>query len=254
MTVLSERELIGELGKGILLHPLKPGSIKACNICLTASEYAYAIGRDERLPIMMQVNPNNPNEEQKYFELPPRDTTLVWTDESLWLSSYLCSTIHSRVELVSKGMGHIGTRVNPWWLGVLCIAFHNLSDTPRRLYVRNTKEPIAYLMVHRLSSKSSIKSNIDTAARLDVLQGCQNAREIYEWYNNRANTWMSTDKNLLKKLMIDSDEYKNLKSGGVQLFVSSYIGSDQMTVWTAIIAITGLGASLINLATILFGK
>lgn len=254
MTVLSERELTGQLGKGILLHPLKPETIKACNICLTASEYAYAIGKDERLPIQTQVNPNNPSEEKKYFEIPPKDTTLVWTDESIWLSSYLCSTIHSRVDLASKGIGHIGTRVNPWWIGVLCIAFHNLSDSPRRIYVKDTTEPIAYLMVHRLSSKSSIKSNMDTAARLDVLQGCQNATEIYEWYNNRANTWMSADKNLLKELMLESTEYKNLKSGGLQLWISSYIGSDQMTVWTAVMAVTSFVTSLLTAITLWLGN
>lgn len=95
---------------------------------------------------------------------------------------------------------------------------------------------------------------MDTAARLDVLQGCQNATEIYEWYNNRANTWMSADKNLLKELMLESTEYKNLKSGGLQLWISSYIGSDQMTVWTAVMAVTSFVTSLLTAITLWLGN
>ncbi len=251
MTVLSERELTSQLGKGILLHPLKPGTIEACNICLTASEYAYAIGKQERLPLLTHPNPDDPKEEKKYFEIPPKDTTLVWTDESIWLSSYLCSTVHSTVKLVSKGIGHIGTRVNPLWHGVLCIAFHNLSDSPCRMYVQDTTKPIAYLIVHNLSSKSSISNmDIDVGTRMDVLKGYKNIEEIYEWSTNPANTWMSVNKNLLKKLMLESPEYKDLKSGGLQLWISSYIGSDQMTVWTAVMALTSLVTSLLTAITL----
>ncbi|MEO3707241.1 hypothetical protein [Trichormus azollae] len=51
MSVLSDQDIIRELGKGIVFYPLKPGSIKACDLCLTASEYAYAIGLKKCLPI-----------------------------------------------------------------------------------------------------------------------------------------------------------------------------------------------------------
>jgi deoxycytidine triphosphate deaminase len=257
MTVLSERELTGQLGKGILLHPLKPGTIEACNICLTASEYAYAIGKEERLPIKTEVNLNKPNDKKKFFEIPPNDTTLVSTDEAIWLSSDLCSTVHSTVKLVSKGIGHIGTRVNPLWHGVLCIAFHNLSDSPCRMYVQDTTKPIAYLIVHNLSSKSSISNmDIDVGTRMDVLKGYKNTEEIYEWYNNGDNTWMTTNKIWLKQLMLESPEYRKyrkLKSGRLRLWISSYIGSDPMTTWTAVIAFTSILALVLSIINALAG-
>ncbi len=245
MSVLSERDIIGELGRGILFHPLKPGSIKACSLCLTASEYAYALGQKRRLTIQTEPKKNKPSEEQKFFLIPPRDTVLVWTDESIWLSSYLYCPIYSRVGLVSQGIGHIGTRVNPCWSGVLCIALHNLSDEEIRINVRDINEPIAYLMVDRLASKSSTNSNIDISARLDVLRGQSNTNEIHDFFNERDNRWMAGDTALLRKLMQDSDEYKKLKIGIHQILLLR-LGADPMTRWTAIAAIAALLTAIIT--------
>ncbi len=67
MAVLSDRDIVRELGKGILFHPLKPESIKVCRLCLTASEYAYALNQQRRIPIQSEPSRNNPSEECKYF-------------------------------------------------------------------------------------------------------------------------------------------------------------------------------------------
>ena len=245
MSVLSERDIVGELGRGILFYPLKPGSIKACSLCLTASEYAYALGQKQRLTVQSEPKPNKPGEEQKFFCIPPRDTVLVWTDESIWLSSYLYCPIYSRVGLVSQGVGHIGTRVNPSWSGVLCIALHNVSNEAIRINVRDVNEPIAYLMVYRLSSKSSTNSNIDISARLDVLRGRPNSNEIYDFFTDRDNRWMTGDTALLRKLLQDSDEYKKLKIGIHQVLFLR-LGADPMTRWTAIAAIAALLTAIIT--------
>jgi deoxycytidine triphosphate deaminase len=247
MSVLSERDIIGELGRGILFHPLKPGSIKACSLCLTASEYAYAIRQKQRLTIQVERRSNQQGqvEEQKFFCIPPRDTALVWTDESVWLNSYLCGPLYSRVGLVSEGMGHIGTRVNPCWSGVLCIALHNVSDEEIRINVRDVNEPIAYLMIQRLSSKSSNNSNIDIPARLDVLRGRPNTNEIYDYFNQRENRWMTGDTALLQKLLQDSGEYKKLKTG-IHQILFLHLGADPMTRWTAVAAIAALLTAIIT--------
>ncbi|MGB7442814.1 MAG: hypothetical protein WA919_17250 [Coleofasciculaceae cyanobacterium] len=245
MSVLSERDIIGELGRGILFHPLKQGSIKVCSLCLTASEYAYAIGQKQRLTIQTEQNRNKPDEEQKFFCIPPRDTALVWSDESIGLSRYLCAPLYSRVALVSQGIGHIGTRVNPSWSGVLCIALHNFSDEELRINVRDVNEPIAYLMVHRLSSKSLNNSNIDVSARLDVLRRRPNSHEIHDYFNERNNRWMTGDIDLLRKLMHDSEEYKKLKLGIYQTLLLR-LGEDQITRWTALAAIAALLTAIIT--------
>ena len=47
------------------------------------------------------------------------------------------------VDRVSVALGHIGTRVNPNWPGVPCIAIHNFSEAAIRVNVRDVQSPIA---------------------------------------------------------------------------------------------------------------
>jgi deoxycytidine triphosphate deaminase len=250
MSHLSNRDIIRELGRGIFFHPLKPGidshqlgSIRACDLCLTASEYAYAIGKKERLIIQTEPKQDKPSEEQKFFYIPPKDTALVWTDESVYLSAYFRGSLYSVVGLVSKGVGHIGTRVNPCWSGVLCIALHNTSDEQIKINVRDVNQPIAYLAIEKLSSKSSTNSNSDSPARLDVLRELPNRHEIDDFFNQKEHNWMKGDKDTLKKLMLDSNEYKKNKRGISDLFLLR-LGSDEMSRWTAVAAIAALLTAL----------
>jgi deoxycytidine triphosphate deaminase len=244
MSVLSDRDIIRELGRSILFHPLKPGSIKACDLCLTASEYAYAIGKKQRLTIETEPKKDKPDEEQKFFLIPPRDTVLVWTDESVWLSNQFRGPLYSVVDRVSNGLGHIGTRVNPCWSGVLCIALHNVSDEAVRINVRDVKQSIVYLAIEKLSSNSSSNSKPDNPARLDVLSEQPNRQEIDIYFNKKENSWMRGDTDRLKKLMLESDEYKKLKRG-VHDTLLSLLGSDEQVRWTAISAIAALLAVII---------
>lgn len=236
MSILSDRDIIRELGKGIFLHPLKAGTIKACDIRLTASEYAYAIGSQQRLNIRSEPRKHKPNEEQLFFEIPPRDTALVWTDESVYLSDRFRGPLYSTVEMVSKGIGHIGTRVNPCWSGVLCIALHNLSELPIRVNVRDVNQPIVYLAIEKLSSKSLHGRNIDKAARLDILKGLPNTNEIHDFFSQKENAWMAGDSHELTRRMLNSNEYKSIKKGSIDTFRILF-SQDALTYWAVIAAI-----------------
>lgn len=236
MSVLSHQDIIRELGRGIFFHPLKPGSIKDCDLCLTAGECAYAIGQEQRLPIGTEPNKDRPGEEQKFFDIPPRDTALVWTSESVWLSNEFRGPLYSVVKRVSDGLGHIGTRVNPNWSGILCIALHNVSDKPIRIYVEDVKKPIAYLAIERLSSKRSkpLGNHIpDVSGRDDVLHGRRNTEEIREFLNKPENGWMKDKRDWLKQLMLESTEYKELKKG-VKDTLLGFLGSSEDTRWNRI--------------------
>lgn len=253
MSILSDRDIIRELGRGIFFHPLKPspkskhlkGSIRASDLCFTASENAYSMGLQQTLPIQTESNPDQPNEEQKFFYIPPRDTTLVWTDESVWLSNQFRGPLYSVVEQASEGLGHIGTRVNPCWAAVLCIPLHNVSDKPLRIDVRNVNKPIAYLAIEKLSSRSSIDQNSDNPGRMDLIDGKPNSQAISDFYNKTENLWMK-DKDKLKARMEKSDEYQELKKG-VKDKLLGFLGSDQQTRWTALGVIISLIALLIAL-------
>ncbi|WP_353929822.1 hypothetical protein WJM97_16150 [Okeanomitos corallinicola TIOX110] len=236
MSVLSDRDIIRELGKGIYFHPLKPspkskrlkGSIRATDLCFTASENAYSIGLQQPLLIQTEPKPDKPNEEQKFFYIPPRDTALVWTDESVWLSNQFRGPLYSVVEQASEGLGHIGTRVNPCWAGVLCIPLHNLSDKPLRIDVRNVNKPIAYMAIEKLSSSTNPDS--DNPGRMDLIEGKPNSQAISEFYNKTENLWMKDSRKLREKMMYESEEYQNLKQDLKDTLIS-FLGSSEDTRW-----------------------
>jgi deoxycytidine triphosphate deaminase len=249
MSVLSDRDIVRNLGRGILIYPFKPESVKACRVCLTASEYAYAIGKKQRLIIQTEQKVGSSGQEQKFFYIPAKDTALIWSDESIHFNRYFCGSIHSRVGLASQGTGHLGTTVNPGWSGVLCIAIHNLSDNPIRINVKDVDVPIAYLVVYKLSSES-LAENKDTPGRLDLLKGFPNRSEIDDWFNDRSNKWMVGDTNLLEKKLKDSETYRKIKRSAPQSFILQYVVSEPALVWTflsVLIALLSLIVTTISL-------
>ena len=205
MSVLSEQDIIDELGKGILIYPFKKSQLTGSCLALTASAYAYAI-KDKKL-LDAHSDPNQP--EQKFFTLPPRDTVLVWTNESVCINECFCGSIIARVRLVSKGIGHIGTRVNPNWEGILCITLHNLSDAAIQI---NLGETIAYLRFHKLLSKSWTPKNLHNPARPDILpEGCSVPDKLNRWIYDGSNRWRRGNEDaLMEKLKNDSTDYQEI--------------------------------------------
>jgi deoxycytidine triphosphate deaminase len=203
MSVLSEQDIIDELGKGILIYPFNKSQLTGSALALTASAYAYAI-KDKKL-LDAHSDPTQP--EQKFFTLPPRDTVLVWTNESVCINECFCGSILARVRLVSKGIGHIGTRVNPNWGGVLCITLHNLSDVAIQI---NLGEPIAYLRFHKLLSKSLTPKNLHDPARLDIIpESCPVPDKLHRWIHDPTKRWRRGNEEALKEqLNNDSPDYK----------------------------------------------
>jgi len=203
MSVLSEQDIIDELGKGILIYPFNKSQLTGSALALTASAYAYAI-KDKKL-LDAHSDPNQP--EQKFFTLPPRDTVLVWTNESVCINECFCGSIIARVRLVSKGIGHIGTRVNPNWGGIFCITLHNLSDAAIQI---NLGEPIAYLRFHKLLSKSLTPKNLHDPARLDIIpESCPVPDKLHRWIHDPTKRWRRGNEDaLMEQLKNDSPDYK----------------------------------------------
>ena len=204
MSVLSERDIIEELGKDILIYPFKQENLIGCCLWLTASEYVYSI----KLKALL-VPQTDPQSNKLFFNIPKGDTVLVWTNEAVLLSDSFCGSIHSKVSLVAKGIGHIGTKVNPNWSGILALALHNLSDADAGIRI-DVGENIAYLRFYRLDSKSSSPPDLDSSARLDILPGPP-PPQLVSWINDRQNLWRKGSRQALEKRLRESSEYKTAK-------------------------------------------
>lgn len=211
MSVLSEWDIINELGRGIFIYPFKgkEHSIRGCCVCLTASEYAYTFNIDQQTQ-QKQTLLLKDQQDNKFIKIPSRKTAIIWTNESVFVDNYLCGAIHSQVKLVSQGIGHLGTRVNPNYGGVMAIAIHNLSDNDIQIKVGDT---IAYLRIHRLSSKSSFSPYRDDPGKLNdaIPEDYPTPQELKNWLNDSQNLWRRGDKNDILKVLEQSSEYKKAK-------------------------------------------
>jgi len=243
MSVLSEWDIINELGRGIFFYPFKEkteDSIRGCCLCLTASEHAYTFNFDQQTQKKESVRLTDAPD-HKLIKIPSRKTAIIWTKESVFLDNYLCGSIHSKVKLVSQGIGHLGTRVNPNYGGVLAIALHNLSDNEIQINVGDT---IAYLRIHRLSSKSSFPSaNRDHAGKLKdaIPPGYVQPPELLDWLEDPQNRWREGNKKDIGDVLKASSEYKKAKdelkkqSIGYRL-LGKYWPQWEPMVWATIIA------------------
>lgn len=202
MSVLSEFDIYRELGREILIYPFSIDKMKGGCLRLTASEHIYKPYSAEKVNIKEEFLKDANGEEikdekgnskkKRYFVIEQNDTVAVWTNESIFLGGGFCASIHSRVRLVSQGLGHIGTKVDPSWCGILAIALHNTSGRDIKVEAGDT---IAYLRFHQFQSSSlySLPRHENTGKLYDIfgnLENSSNLADLSKWlYEDQEAKW-----------------------------------------------------------------
>ena len=126
--MLSNVDIVKELGKNILIFPFNELNLKGASYNLTPSKYAWNLTTKQRVY----------DQSREIITLESRSTTVIETVESIWVSKKIAGTYHSKVILVSKGIGHIGTTLDPEYIGCSLIAIHNVSDEIIELDIQKT--------------------------------------------------------------------------------------------------------------------
>lgn len=155
--MLSNVDIIKELGENIAILPFCKDMIKGNNINLRTSDLAWSI-RTKTTAIAEDGS-------GKYIKLLPHDTTLIETFESIAVTDVIAGTCHSRVPVTSMGTGHIGTVLNPNWIGRLLIAIHNHTDEDKRLEIG---KPFVAVVFQYLNTKSTYPAE-NKPSRVDML-------------------------------------------------------------------------------------
>lgn len=186
--MLSKFDIQKELGKGICLFPLDLSNIKENSINLCAGNIAWSTSTREVFFSEEEKDKNKRfslTQDKKYCKscaiekgksaivegqngaqyilILPLSTTLIETKEVLAISSNIGGTYHSKVGLVSKGLGHIGTMVGPNFSGDSLIAIHNISND---LVVLNVGESFVSVVFHYLNTPFTY-SNPTTSGHTD---------------------------------------------------------------------------------------
>lgn len=98
-------------------------------------------------------------ENKKYTVLLPFSTTLIETEEVLAVDNYIGGTYHSKVGMVSLGLGHIGTMLGTNFSGHSLIAIHNVSKEPVKIRVGDTFVSVIFNYLKTpIASKNTTKN------------------------------------------------------------------------------------------------
>lgn len=196
--MLSFVDIKKELGKNIYIYPVYPSSIKANSIDLHASKFAWSLKTKKPLA-----------RSQGCHIVPPNDTALVYTEESIYVSHKIGGSYHSKVTLVSQGLGHIGTTLDAHYIGNSLIALHNHSNDNFNLRIGQELVTLHLFYLHSpIFSNEQGNDNDPGHPRMIMAFDKKSVSQYISWRDQ--NQWVTSQRALLHK-MLDSDEYKQCK-------------------------------------------
>lgn len=223
--MLSKRDIQKELGKEINIYPLITENIKENSINLSVSSncwtgdngVVYWYG-DENFSLLKNANSketftlkkgdpsivtvDTKNHEKEYLLLLPHTTTAIETKEVIGVGKNIGGALHSKVGIVAKGIGHIGTMLGPGYCGHLLVSLHNITNDVIALKVGSTFVSISfdYLETGVERTSSTISGHVDKFSDLG-LNINEDTRDYItkDWKNNIDE---------IREKMILSDEYK----------------------------------------------
>lgn len=192
--MLSIIDIKKELGENIYIYPVHIESIKSNSIDLHVSKYAWSITTKKSIS------------NGDYVEIDPNDTALIYSEESIYVSNRIGGSYHSKVSLVSQGLGHIGTSLDSQYIGCSLIAIHNHSKNSQKLKIGSEFVTIQFWYLNTPDYDGAVAHD-NEPGHPRVLSGFSDSHYI-EWRDK--NPWAAR-KNALYHQMIESDEYVKCK-------------------------------------------
>lgn len=193
--MLSIVDLKKELGENIYIYPVHIESIKSNSIDLHVSRFAWSLSTKKSIA-------NN-----DYIVIEPNDTALIYSEESIYISNRIGGSYHSKVTLVSKGAGHIGTTLDAQYIGCSIVAIHNHSKESIELKIGNEFVTLQFWYLNTPDYENT-PSHDNEPGHPRMLNGLEDVNSYIEWRDR--NTWTTRKKDLFLK-MTESDEYKKCK-------------------------------------------
>ena len=193
--MLSIVDIKKELGKNIYIYPLTISAIKSNSIDLHASRFAWSISAKKSLVREGKIT------------IPPHDTALIYSEESIYVSNKIGGTYHSKVKLVSEGLGHIGTSLDAQYIGLSIIAIHNITDFVKEIRVGSEFVTISFYYLHTDDYIDTV-SHDNPPGHPALLVGFEKEQDFLEW--QEKNRWCR-NKSDLYEAMKNSVEYNECK-------------------------------------------
>ena len=223
--MLSRRDIEKELGKGINIIPLNRDNVKENSINLPIGSNAWTMKDltvywygDDKFSSKKEKN-TNPQAfvlkktesciitagKQDYLLLLPHTTTIVETLEVIGLGNNIGGAVHSKVGIVAKGVGHIGTMLGPGYCGHLMVSLHNITDEVIALEVNSTFASLTfdYLNTQVARTSSTTSGHVDKFSELGIQISSEIRKELTaDWKSNIEG---------VREAMKKTPEYKEYK-------------------------------------------
>ena len=161
---------------------------------LSASKFAWSISTKKSVV------------KNGFITIPPHDTVIIFTNETVYVSEKICGTYHPKVTLVSKGLSHIATTLDPLFIGISCISVTNLTDEDKQIKVNS--QFVTIMFYYLKTSSINAKGSSNPKEFITRLEGYEKWN-IFEGEINEKN-WLF-DKTELKNTLISSEGFKKEK-------------------------------------------
>lgn len=226
--MLSRRDLEKELGKGINIVPLCKDNFKENSINLSVSTNAWSLkggtvywyGGGE-FSVERKGSPKKEctiqagksacrtftegQKKREYVILFPHQTTIIETKEVIGIGANIGGTVHSKVGVSAKGIGHIGTMLGPGFCGHLMIALHNITDDVVALKVGSTFVSLVfnYLETQVIRTSATMSGHVDKFLNLGIKADEDTIQYLkQDWKSNIDG---------VRDMMIKTKEYKEYR-------------------------------------------
>ena len=196
--MLSYLDIKRELGQNIYIYPVFPSSIKANSIDLHVSKFGWSLKTKKSI-----------RTSENHLTIPANDTALIYTKESIYVSHRIGGSFHSKVTLVSKGLGHIGTALDAQYVGNCLIAIHNHSTNPVKLTIGQEFVTLHLFYLNTPCFEKKIVQD-NSPGHKSMISGMEekSVQEYMDWRDD--NKWNVSSIELLHK-MLESSEYQQCK-------------------------------------------
>lgn len=154
MSLLTDKDINKLRDKDIVIDPFYNDGLTPVGYDFHVGEFVYSL---DQAKLLKPVD--------GYYSLPPENTILILTSESLWVSKRIGGLFHSKVSLVSKGLSPISTTLDPNWYGPLLITLRNNNKVP---FLLPEKSAFVTLVMFKVSTPTESKHN-KPERRIDVL-------------------------------------------------------------------------------------
>src|SRR6266487_3009314 len=144
MSVLTDQELKGILGKEVVIYPQGDAD------CFSSKGYDLRVGFV--LPLNKEPSAMDTSATGTLFSIPPKTTAFIITKEFVWLSKKLVGTFHIRGKLAAHGLIINSTTIDSGWHFQLLFLVYNASEQKVEL---TEGEPFLTMMLHRVAVPST---------------------------------------------------------------------------------------------------